>query len=357
MDYKGATSPLEQWVALEVRKAKALLRQKKAEQDAWFEENKVPKSGTRIIKLEQALSDLSVSLTTAIHEKSVALVASEEALNGARQQAQDFLKYGSDMLLAVESYLSSFLPGDSSALNKSTLKMIEQLVADVDGAFESFLFAQYCASRPVFPDTVAMFFYDEALRRVSSQHDEIEVRNIRAGRNGDYYLREMANAASDEVIDFVTKVISRPVKCDSVWLRSMALQMHSDMFERVAKIPRHDQWGEIDSEELAILSRCQKEAWKRIDGCLDAQASTEESRLFTLWKKLPLDHIFQGKFGPVLDTMLAGLRDQTFASVNHAATMCAHKAQICTHTGAKADSLIQMLNKEFKKSIRSTLSN
>ena len=336
---------------------KSFVTSKKTEQDAWFEENKVLKSGTRIIKLEQALSDLSVSLTTAIHEKSVVLVASKEALNGARQQAQDFLKYGSDMLLAVESYLSSFRPGDSSTLNKSTLNMIEQLVADVDGAFESFLFAQNCASRPVLPDTVTMFFYDEALRRVSSQHDEIEVRNIKAGRNGNYYLREIADAASDEIIDFVAKVISRPVKCDSVCLRSMALQLHSDMFERVAKIPRRDQWGEIDSETLAFLSRCQEEAWKRIDGCINAQASTEESRLFTLWKKLPIDHIFQGKFGPILDTMLAGLRDQTFASVNEAATMCTEKAQTSIHTRANSESLTQMLNKEFRKSIRSTLSN
>ena len=107
MDYKGATSPLEQWTSLEVRKTREMLRQKKAEQDTWFEEKKVLKSGTRITKLEQAVSDLSVGLIVAILEKSSSLNATDEALEGARQQAHDFLYYGRDMMLELASYLAT----------------------------------------------------------------------------------------------------------------------------------------------------------------------------------------------------------------------------------------------------------
>ena len=158
MDYKGATSPLEQWTALEVRKMRAMLRQKKAEQDTWFEEKKVLKSGTRITKLEQAVSDLTVGLIVAILEKSSALNATDEALEGARQQVQDFLNYGRDMMLALSSYLASYLPGGGLALNASTLSLVRKLVEDIDGAFCSYIFTKNSASRPLFPDNITDFF-------------------------------------------------------------------------------------------------------------------------------------------------------------------------------------------------------
>ena len=192
---------------------------------------------------------------------------------------------------------------------------------------------------------------------MSAQHDEIQTKFLMAGRNGEYLLRSMADVASDEVAAFITKIDQRPTKVDRNWLQQTALQLHSDMFERVLKSVRQNEYGEIDIESVVTLSRSQEFAWKRIGGSIEAVAVYDDSRRFTLWNRLPQSFTFSGKFNLILDEMLAGLRDQSFGSVNDAATSCATKAENSTLTNAKGDGLIQMLNRDFKTGVKKHLKN
>ena len=266
MDYKGATSSLEQWVGLAVRAAKASYRSLlKEEERQYFEAGGVKKAGARIRMLERVASTVAVGLSNDFLAEADAVAADALSVQQAQAKVMAFFDYVSREAQALASYLH---PGQSAL--GATHRLVANLRLDFADRTESLLSKRKAQSLRLIGNDYVSHRYDEVLHAVQARHIEIEEQFQAAGRGFDNagFVAAQVAFANDRVIDFVrderVKVAVEPAR-----FKPTALQLHSEALARIFMGLRRDEFGELRmlaSECTDVFAAKRDEGIRRING-------------------------------------------------------------------------------------------
>lgn len=246
MDYKGATSPLEQWAGLAVRDAKARYRDcLKEEERQYFEAGGVKKAGARIRMLERVASTVSLRLSEDFLTEADAVGADALSIQQAQSKVLGFF----DHILREARAMASFMHPGKSFLNKTNL-LIENLRSDFADRTESFLSRRKMGTLREISNLSVKHRYDEVLLSVQARHVEIEEQFQKAGRgfHNAGFVTAQVGTANDCVMDFLRDELAKAT-VEPTRLKEIALQLHSEALARIYMGLRHD-----DVSGLILLS-------------------------------------------------------------------------------------------------------
>ena len=249
MDYKGATSPLEQWVGLAIRDAKVSYRDKLIEEEQrYFAAGGVKKAGARTMIMERVASAVAVKLSEDFLAEADAVGADTMSVCQAQTKAMGFFDYVSQDALALSSYMHP-----AKAVLDATIQLFSELRTDFADRTDSFLSKRNVQILQLASDGSLSHRYDEVLFAVQARHIEIEEQFQAAGRgfDNDGFVTAQVAFANDRVMDFLrdqdVKAAVKPAE-----LRATALQLHSEALARVYMGLRRNEFGVLRS----VASEC-----------------------------------------------------------------------------------------------------
>lgn len=240
MDYKGATSPLEQWAALAVRDAKAHYRDSmKEEEREYFAAGGVKKAGARISILERVASKVAVSLSENFLAEADAVEADALSVQQAQSKATGFF----DHVWREAQALACYVHPGQSVLN-TTKQLIDNLRSDFADRTESFLSKRKIGMLREISNPSVSHRCNEVLYAVQARHVEKEEQFQAGGRGfeNDSFVKAQVGYANDRVIDFLRdEVVSASV--EPAHLKALSLQLHSEALARIYMGLRRDEFG------------------------------------------------------------------------------------------------------------------
>jgi hypothetical protein len=264
MDYKGATSPLEQWVGLAVREAKIAYRSElKEEEKRYFDTGGVKKSGARVRMLERSASSAVVKLSSQFLAEADALEADLLSIEQAQSFALGFFDFIEREAMALASYVRP-----TQSVFDATTKLLADLRADFVARTSSFLSKRKIQRLGIIADPSLQHRYDEVLHAVQSRHVQLEEQFRSAGRdfeNGSFVGAQLT-FANDRVVEFIRE-LSAQAGVEPSQLRAVGLQLHSEAIARTYMHLRRDEFGELrmmSNECAAVFSNKRKEGIERI---------------------------------------------------------------------------------------------